>query len=667
MSAKLIMARSGAKAQLCCLLLILGINLDFLSGQNLAYVDSLLSVLDAGTADTTQVYLLRELYWEHNRSDPEKARGYLHQSIRLASEIQYERGIALGKYALSGDLNMTGDLEGALEVLNDALEMFVQLGDSAMVNTCRLDIGWVYQMQRDYVPALRYITNAIHGYEYAGDDRDMARAYNTLGILYKGQEKYAEALDAYQKALEKCKTIDLKQGIAVCNGNIATVLYNLKRYDEALTFFQNTIELQREMNDRVGLVKSYNNIGLLYNDLEDYTRALDYHQKALEMYRTMDYAEGIALVHLNIGLDHAGMKQYAQAIAHYRESMHMALRHDFPETIEKASGNLARSFAATGRYDSAYHYAVLNKQHSDSLQAAMNNKQVAEFQTQFETEQKEKQITLLSKDNEIKELKLKRTRNLNYAGGLSSILAILLVYFYFQNYKHRRTARETRIRHEADQQVLEMEQRILHTVIDTEEKERKRFATDMHDELGPLLSSVMLYLDEIPRVSGKEQEEMVTYTQDLVEEAIREVRDISHNLMPGAISGQGLVSALQTFCEKIERTKAITVNFEDKTNGAKFRPGMEVVLYRVIIELINNTLKHAEANEIDLALSRKNGMLEVSYSDDGKGFDPEEVGHGVNGGIGLQNIRDRIASLGGEIRIRSELHKGVDVSMQVTV
>lgn len=635
------------------------------AAQNQAYVDSLLTVLKTSPEDTNKVSNLRELYWEFCRADPQKARGYVEQSINLALALNDDKGIAAGKYALSGELKINGNIDSARVLLTEAQQTYRKLGDSVMVNTCRLDNGLLYQSQRKYVMAAQLIMQAIKGYEEFGEDNHLARAYNVLGIFYQGQDKHPEALDAYQQALKKCEAIGLKQGITVCNGNIASTLYHLKRYDEAKTYFEKTILLQKERNDRIGLVKSYNNIGLLYNELENYELALDYHLQALEMYKEMDYKKGLALAHLNIGLDQYGLNQHLKAIDHYEQSAEIASSFDFPETRVKAFKSLAAVYAAIAQYDSAYHYAQLFKEHSDSLNMAVNDTQVAELQTKYETEQKEKQIALLSKDNQIAALQLRRTRNLNYAGGLSTFLAILLAYFLFQNYKHRRSAREIKIQHQADQKVMEMEQRILHTVIDTEEKERKRFATDLHDELGPLLSSIMLYLDEIPRVSGKEQEEMVTYTQDLVEEAIREVRDISHNIMPGAISELGLIRALQAFCEKIERTKAIDVHFENKTEEVRFKPGVEVVLYRVLIELMNNTLKHANADHIHLELIGGSPTLQIQYQDDGNGFDLGKAMQDSESGLGLKNIEDRIASLDGKIEIKSEENKGVEVNIFV--
>jgi signal transduction histidine kinase len=177
----------------------------------------------------------------------------------------------------------------------------------------------------------------------------------------------------------------------------------------------------------------------------------------------------------------------------------------------------------------------------------------------------------------------------------------------------------------------------------------------------------MLYLGEIQRISGKEQEEMLAYTEGLVDEAIHNVRDISHNIMPGAISGLGLSEALRAFCEKIERTKAIAVHFNDHTGVKRFTPGVEIVLYRVVIELINNTLKHAAAGQIDLGLARDDGILEIRYRDNGKGFDPELAMQGSGRGIGLQNIRDRIASLEGKIDIQSAADQGVEVQIRVPV
>ncbi|RLD21705.1 MAG: hypothetical protein DRI69_03305 [Bacteroidetes bacterium] len=638
-----------------------------LTAQDRHITDSLTLILNSAQEDTNKVHVLRELFWEYKRSDPEKAKDYIDQSLQLANDLKFELGIAKAKYSLSGYYHVKADFTREQMLLLEAKQTFEKLGDSMMSYACLLDIGNLYQAQRKYAEAAEYILQAVSGFEKLGNDRSLARAYNTLGILYYGQEKYTDALDAYSNALQMCINVDLKQGIAVCSGNIATVLFKLKRYDEALTHFESTLLYQQDLNDRVGIVKTYNNIGMLHHELGAYEKALNFHTKALALYSELDYSEGIAIAHLNIGLDLTHLDNPTMAIDHYHQSIEFAREYGFRETLVKAYGNLSDVYASILQFENAYTYATLYKEQSDSLQKDLNAEKVLELQTRYQTEEKVKQIALLNRDNELNELKLRRNRNFNYIGMAFTALGILLAYFLFRNYRHRRSVSEMRARRESDRKLIAMEQRLLTTVIITEEKERKRFAADLHDEMGPLLSSIMLYLQDIPEVSGQEQSEMIEYTQELVDQAIREIRDISNNIMPGAISEKGLNRALKTFCEKIERTKAILVNFNDNTTGVQLKAGVEVVLYRVLIELINNTLKHAQAHHIEITFTEKEDTIVIRYMDDGIGFDPEEISKIDGHGMGLINIRDRIASLNGKLDMKSKSGEGTEIHIIVGI
>ena len=636
-----------------------------LQAQDSLVVDSLLQLVHEEHRDTAEVNALRELFWEHKRVDPAIAKDYLDQSLELATALNFKSGIARGLYAMGGFHQIAGEFAEARTAFATARDMFAESGDSIMRLSCILDIGLLYQIQGQYLEATELIIEAVEGFERQDDNRSLARAYNTLGILYYGQNDYVNALKAYQNALEKCKQIDLEQGIAVCYGNIATALFNLERYDEALSHFYTTLEYQQKLGDRVGMAKSYNNMGLLYNQLGENVQALTFHQKAFDLYSQLGYQEGLAISQLNIGLDFHNLSDYVQAIHHYERSLEMAEEYDFKETQVKAYGGLADVYSDLHQFDKAYHYSELHRVHGDSLQNEINADKVTELEARYQTAEKEKQISLLNQTSEIQSLRLRRTRTLNYIGSAATLLGAILIFLLFRHYKHRRSIREMRARQKADQQIIEMEQQLLNAVIITEEKERKRFSADLHDEMGPLLSSIRLYLEEIPEVTGEERDEMVKYTQELVDQAIQDVRSISNNIMPVSISEHGLVHAVTIFGQKVERTKAIKLHLSDTTQGKRFPPAIDVVLYRVIIELINNTLKHSGAQNIYIDFTCDQNTISITYRDDGTGFDTAIIDQSAAGGRGLKNIIDRITSINGRIDITSHRAQGILVNIQI--
>ena len=207
----------------------------------------------------------------------------------------------------------------------------------------------------------------------------------------------------------------------------------------------------------------------------------------------------------------------------------------------------------------------------------------------------------------------------------------------------------------------------LNTIIQTEEKERKRFAKDLHDGLGPLLSSVKMSVSSLAQMKHDDAtREIVENTELVINEAIKSLKEISDNLSPHILNNFGLIRALNNFTNKINITKTIRINLVSDLKDERFDSNVEVVLYRVVCELINNTVKHARAKKIDISLMKEDQYLNIVYKDDGKGFDVTKIiEQPGNGGMGFSNIYSRINSIKGEINIESGQKKGTLVTIKV--
>jgi PAS domain S-box-containing protein len=212
-----------------------------------------------------------------------------------------------------------------------------------------------------------------------------------------------------------------------------------------------------------------------------------------------------------------------------------------------------------------------------------------------------------------------------------------------------------------------MEQNILKAVIRAEERERERISKEIHDGLGPLLSTIKLYIGECNAedVSPQERGAMFNQTMELIDEAISNTRTISNTLTPRIIKDFGLVKAVESFCKKIDRTNTIKIKFETTDVDEKFEEALEMLLYRIITELINNTIKHAKASKIEIYLERFDDILQMTYLDDGIGFDKEKVLSSSSGGIGLKNIISRLHSVKGTYQIHSKPDVGTLVVIEI--
>ena len=212
------------------------------------------------------------------------------------------------------------------------------------------------------------------------------------------------------------------------------------------------------------------------------------------------------------------------------------------------------------------------------------------------------------------------------------------------------------------------ERRILTTVLRTEEKERLNFSKELHDGLGPLLSSARMSLGELAKECRSEQDaELIANTAYVIDEAIRSIREISNKLSPHTLNAFGLARAVSNFVNKtisINPNRNVEIAFDTNLGTERFDPNVEVILYRVIGELINNSMKHSEATRITLAMIHAEEHITIDYSDNGKGFDTAAV---LDTGMGLSNITSRIQSLKGTVEITSERTKGMAAHISVNV
>ena len=210
-----------------------------------------------------------------------------------------------------------------------------------------------------------------------------------------------------------------------------------------------------------------------------------------------------------------------------------------------------------------------------------------------------------------------------------------------------------------------MDRRILTAVLRTEEKTRANFSKELHDGLGPLLSSAKISLSALSHSDmTAEQRDIFNNTLYVVDEALRSLREISNNLSPHALTDFGLARGIQIFVDKAAALHKVKISFATNLRGERYDPDIEVIMYRVVCELITNSLKHSGCSEIRLSLSVAGDTLEMQYSDNGRGFDPQAM---MDCGMGLSNINSRVSSLNGTFDIRSSKGRGMCASVKVNV
>jgi len=237
--------------------------------------------------------------------------------------------------------------------------------------------------------------------------------------------------------------------------------------------------------------------------------------------------------------------------------------------------------------------------------------------------------------------------------------ATLLVFFMFFFLLFLQNSRR-KFQYEQELQLIQtrFEKTLLETQLEIQEQTFTQISQEIHDNIGQVLSLVRL---NVNRFSVAVDEEKINQTDRLLGQAITDLRQLSHNLNSDYLQRAGLMEALAQLLNNLERTGKFTTKFSCYADGIHLKDDATIILYRIVQEIINNIIKHADANQISISVDENKGVLYIVVADNGKGFDTAVV----KGGIGLKNILNRAQMIGATVDIKSKINTGTSVTIAV--
>jgi signal transduction histidine kinase len=216
--------------------------------------------------------------------------------------------------------------------------------------------------------------------------------------------------------------------------------------------------------------------------------------------------------------------------------------------------------------------------------------------------------------------------------------------------------------------IIKLHDQLIKAEIDILEKERKRLAEDLHDDMGPILSTIKLYLGML-QAPADDDKTILNKVSGLLDNAIAEIRVISQNLLPVALQNRGLHEAVYELVEQINASRSKHIYIDSKIPGLKLHSATEIAVFRIIHELLNNIIKHSKATEVHIGLHKENDTLKLQIKDNGIGFDYATMQSvkSDNKGLGLKSIANRVNMLQGKVSFNSESGKGTEVRIDIPV
>ena len=633
--------------------------------------DSLKNVLeDFEIADTNYVNTCLDIAWEYMYTNSDSAGFYARKAINASEQIKNDLYLTNSYNTLGVVMIVKADYSKALDNLNKALFIANKLLDTDPENKIYIkrvlvtiiNIANVYYYQSRYSLAINNYLKAFELSRKIGFVSGQANCLSNIGASYIDLKNYDKALEYNYKSLELAKKSNNSYWLSQSLNNLGSTYFAIPDYDSARYYFMASMKLFQKENNEFSLIESYVNMGSVYRDLNIYDTALVYFNKALGLSEKLDYPEGLINTHFMIGQLYDSTQHYKKAIKHYKKSVELAGQTGTSKFIMTGNLALARIYSKLADYKKAFecfktgaavHDTIFNKEH---------DKRIAELETKFQTREKEEKIRLLTKQNALEKARLQNRQILFVSVIIILLLLLVAIYLAYNSFKNKQIAERSMLRQKADRRVLD-------AVINTEYNERKRFAGELHDAMGALLSTLKLYINEMgdSAVTETEREKLLKQSNTLLDEAIQNARTISHNIMPASIKDNGLEYSIRSFADKINASGSIRVNLTMVDLKKHYETIIELSVYRMITEMINNTLKHAGATVIDISLIEKDNTLFIAYNDNGKGFDYEKVINTKNSGLGLQNILNRIEIIGGKHTIKSTKGRGFSAFVEINL
>lgn len=545
--------------------------------------------------------------------DFKKAIGFATSAYRSAEKSANTHDIAAAAFLLGYTNYMAGNHDEALKYYVVAERQFASLHDTAGLQKVYKEKAVFYVKQKKFAEANAAVNIALAYAEILKDTSAIADDYNTRGVMFLDEKRDDSAICYFRKAYGYYRLINQPVGMSYSLDYLASALSEIDSLEEALGYLQLSRQLRIRTGDKMGEALAVNNIGELLLMQKKPKEAITWFKDAAEKSHALNF----------IDLEANTYKMMASAW--------------------QMLGDYKQAFNSSAEYEKL-HEQVLNEKRINAIE---------ELQTRYETEKKDQANKLLVEANKLQSLKLNRNR---IAIAALSIVALLGILVFWLIYNRSRIQQQNHMREE----ILRQQQLRTKAVMEAEEMERQRLARELHDGVGQLLAATRRNIVQLQPSAPANSDPL-----SLIDESIREVRQLSHQMMPPSLRNKSLRSAIEELAARLSQGNALKVATDFiETDKLQTSPEVTLMLYRILQEISTNTIKHAGATTINIELVNHETELTLMVYDDGKGFDKQDV-MAVGAGLGLKNIEARVAYINGSLEIDSRPGKGTTYIIEI--
>ena len=525
------------------------------------------------------------------------------------------------------------------------------------------------------------------------------------GIIYKKSDLHDKGFEELIIAKEQFKNLDSSSYTANSNYEIYDLLTHQKDLQiDSQPFLDEYIQYAYKLEDPLYLARAYSELAGIHSSNDDFKNTNLFYRKSREQLERIHDTLRIALIEMNMGVAYQTLtSKIDSALYYYNKTLTVFEKYDIEQFISANYNNQARAYEKKGDYTKAielykktnnidlqeydvktraiyyknqfnaynqindYKNASLIAQKlldiRDSIDNQSQNNAIVQAENKYRASEKEK-LLLIEKQ--------KKLRNRNIAFSLVGLLILVGIIAYLINKNSKRKQRIAEQQREIEIQKTEkllknQELTIIDAMIEGQEKERQTLAEDLHDSVGATLAAAKMQFSHLYQNKDKikNTEELYKSTEDLLSQAYQEVRSMAHLKNSGVIAKMGLLPAVQKLARNASGTSNLTVEVQDFGLDERLDNSLEIMVFRVIQELVTNIIKHSQASEASISITQHKDLLSIIVEDNGQGFDIKNI-HSKDG-MGLATIERRVEHLEGSMEVDSTTGKGTTVLIDIPI
>ncbi|WP_282071322.1 tetratricopeptide repeat-containing sensor histidine kinase [Polaribacter atrinae] len=590
----------------------------------------------------------------------DSAKSYSVKAHNLSTKIGDKVLTIITTHQLGNFARENSEYSKALKHFEESLKMSIKLNDSTLIANSYSGIGIVNSRLGDFRGAIKNFYESIPIYERLKDTTNIARGYLNLAVDLRKVKEFDNCILFNLKALKIFEKQNDLLNVAAINNNLAGVYNDNKNYEKAIKKAEEAKKYFFENNYIRYTAYPITNIAISYDSLNKPQKAETNYLKAIELHTKNREPYELAFLHNAYSNLNYKQKKYIKAINIGKKALEHAKEINALEFISSSSKTLAKSYAKIKDFQESNKFLMLHLNSKDSLFQKEKTKDIAELQLQYETSKKEIEIIQQKEQLLKQELIIKNRELYTIILGAALLILAILSFGYYHRYQFKKKQLQKEIDLKDALSTIKMQNRL--------QEQRLRISRDLHDNIGSQLTFIISSVDNLKyttKDANTKLKEKLVGISTFTSETIHQLRDTIWAMNKNEITSDDVHTRILSF---VEKAKTSTENIEFIVHYNIYKntifsslEGMNI--FRVIQEAINNALKHAEASKIEIKLYKKRGKLIVSIIDNGIGFDIKNV----NLGNGLSNMEKRMSEIEGKVNINSEIKKGTEILVEVTL